>query len=213
MLMGFVLLPRGQIIPCPRTSMRKFLFPSPTSGGHLSRLVFPLRQESLLVQVPTVYPTEAGGHVIVQLNVNNMTVIRSATVFAEGIFQGETYVVHPRIDQVSDSLSIPLKPPKDTPLDIHIRLEQWQGQNFLVSPAAEREGSSRAAWILNLVSVRDKSPLLLKLEGSVMTVATPHMSVAADVIQSLANFFNLSSLQVAVLLVVDALEKIAKSHQ
>ncbi|BES93022.1 Bardet-Biedl syndrome 2 protein homolog [Nesidiocoris tenuis] len=188
-----------------------------------------------------------GGHVIVQLNVNNMTVIRSATVFAEGIFQGETYVVHPRIDQVSDSLSIPLKPPKDTPLDIHIRafvgttasktqfhvfevtrqlprfsmydnaspshkqipdsfvtfkmneppsrLEQWQGQNFLVSPAAEREGSSRAAWILNLVSVRDKSPLLLKLEGSVMTVATPHMSVAADVIQSLANFFNLSSLQ------------------
>uniref|UniRef100_A0A0A9WZM5 Bardet-Biedl syndrome 2 protein n=2 Tax=Lygus hesperus TaxID=30085 RepID=A0A0A9WZM5_LYGHE len=62
-----------------------------------------------------------GGHVVVQLTVNNMTVIRSATVFAEGIFQGETYVVHPRLDEVSDSLTITLKPPKDSPLDIHIR--------------------------------------------------------------------------------------------
>lgn len=67
-----------------------------------------------------------GGHVVVQLSVNNMTVIRSATVFAEGIFQGETYVVHPRAEQISDCLTITLKPPKDTPFDIHIRVTKIQ---------------------------------------------------------------------------------------
>lgn len=51
-----------------------------------------------------------------------MSVIRGATVFAEGIFQGEALVILPPLEEVSTTLTIPLCPPKDTPLDIHIRV-------------------------------------------------------------------------------------------
>lgn len=70
---------------------------------------------------------------VVSLSTNNLTVIRSATVFAEGIFEGETFVVHPRIDQVTHHLDIPLVPPKDTPLDIHIRVCKSNNSNYLFS--------------------------------------------------------------------------------
>lgn len=56
------------------------------------------------------------------LSTNNLTVIRAVTVFAEGIFNGETFVVHPNDNQVSTTLNVPLIPPKDNPLDIHIRV-------------------------------------------------------------------------------------------
>lgn len=66
-----------------------------------------------------------GGHIQVMLSTNNETVIRAVTVFAEGIFEGETLVIHPRSDLVKSSLYVPLVPPKDTPLDIHIRVS-WK---------------------------------------------------------------------------------------
>ncbi|XP_073968440.1 BBSome complex member BBS2-like isoform X1 [Rhodnius prolixus] len=192
----------------------------------------------------------SAGHVVVSLSTNNLTVIRSATVFAEGIFEGETFVVHPRIDQVTHHLDVPLVPPKDTPLDIHIRafvgssatksqfhvfevtrqlprfsmynlanpvskvipdsfvtfrlnekplrLESWQSQNFLVNSNSEErggEGPSSAEWRISLTSLRDGSMLQLKYESGTMTIATPHMSIAADIIQSLAQFFNLTTIQ------------------
>ncbi|KAK9498986.1 hypothetical protein O3M35_003512 [Rhynocoris fuscipes] len=192
----------------------------------------------------------SGGHVVVSLSTNNFTVIRCATVFAEGIFEGETFVVHPRADQVTHHLDIPLVPPKDTPLDIHIRafvgtsanknqfhvfevtrqlprfsmynvanpdakvipdsfvtfrlnekpmrLEAWQNQNFLVNSSTEErggEGPSSAEWRISLTSLRDGSMLQLKYESGTMTIATPHMGIAADIIQSLAQFFNLTAIQ------------------
>lgn len=63
-----------------------------------------------------------GGNIQVLLSTNNRSVIRAVTVFAEGIFEGETLVMHPRSDQVQSSLTVPLAPPKDTALDIHIRV-------------------------------------------------------------------------------------------
>lgn len=50
-----------------------------------------------------------------------MMYIRSATIFAEGIFEGgETLVAHPPANEVSSVLELALFPPKDTPLDINI---------------------------------------------------------------------------------------------
>lgn len=43
-------------------------------------------------------------------------------VFAEGIFKGETHVVHPPTSKLSPHLSVPLYPPKDRPVDIHIKV-------------------------------------------------------------------------------------------
>lgn len=53
---------------------------------------------------------------------NNETIIRSVLVFAEGIFAGETHVVHPRDEELTSSLKVALFPPRDVPLDIHIKV-------------------------------------------------------------------------------------------
>ena len=60
-------------------------------------------------------------HVDVVLSTNNDTIIRSIIVFAEGIFNGETHVEHPKLIDVSNKLSVSLYPPRDVPIDIHIK--------------------------------------------------------------------------------------------
>lgn len=55
------------------------------------------------------------------ISTNNDTVIRAVIVFAEGIFKGETHVVFPPQDKLSPELTVPLCPPKDHAVDIHIK--------------------------------------------------------------------------------------------
>lgn len=43
-------------------------------------------------------------------------------VFAEGIFEGETHVLHPKPSEVSSRLDVALYPPRDVPVDIHIKV-------------------------------------------------------------------------------------------
>ena len=47
--------------------------------------------------------------------------IRSVLIFAEGIFEGESYVVHPPVSKLSPVLHIPIYPPKDVTVDLHIK--------------------------------------------------------------------------------------------
>ena len=42
-------------------------------------------------------------------------------IFAEGIFEGESYVLHPPADKLSGVIDIPIYPPKDVPVDLHIK--------------------------------------------------------------------------------------------
>lgn len=49
-------------------------------------------------------------------------ILKAVTVFAEGIFEDETHVEHPKKDNISSELKIPLLPPKDIQVDIHIRV-------------------------------------------------------------------------------------------
>jgi Bardet-Biedl syndrome 2 protein len=49
-------------------------------------------------------------------------VIRAVLIFAEGIFVGESHVVHPSIHNVSSSIRIPMTPPKDVPVDLHLKV-------------------------------------------------------------------------------------------
>ena len=74
-------------------------------------------------------------HVEVTLSTSNDTIIKSVLIFAEGIFevkltkkntnishfslQGESHVVHPK--ELSSSISIPLHPHRDVPIDLHIK--------------------------------------------------------------------------------------------
>lgn len=49
------------------------------------------------------------------------TIIRAVLIFAEGIFLGESHVVHPSIHSLSSSICIPITPPKDVPVDLHLK--------------------------------------------------------------------------------------------
>nr|XP_037289052.1 Bardet-Biedl syndrome 2 protein homolog [Rhipicephalus microplus] len=61
-------------------------------------------------------------HVEVALETNNETVIRAVILFAEGIFDGESLVFHPKDEQVQSEVSLPLWPPKDLAVDLHFKV-------------------------------------------------------------------------------------------
>ncbi|XP_050674722.1 Bardet-Biedl syndrome 2 protein-like [Leptidea sinapis] len=56
------------------------------------------------------------------ISTNNETVVRAALVFGEGVFEtGETIARHPPQGSLRSILFIPMKPPRDVPVDIHIK--------------------------------------------------------------------------------------------
>ena len=55
------------------------------------------------------------------LQTTNDTIIRAVVIFAEGIFKGESHVIHPIESQVQSEISVTLRPPKDIPIDLHIK--------------------------------------------------------------------------------------------
>ena len=59
-------------------------------------------------------------HVEVSLSTSNETIIRSVLIFAEGIFDGECHVVHPK--EPATTINVPIFPPKDIPVDLHIKV-------------------------------------------------------------------------------------------
>jgi Bardet-Biedl syndrome 2 protein len=61
-------------------------------------------------------------HVEISLSTNNETIIAAVMVFAEGIFEGETHVLHPKPSEVSSRLDVALNPPRDVSVDIHIKV-------------------------------------------------------------------------------------------
>ncbi|KAL8584830.1 hypothetical protein ACOMHN_037535 [Nucella lapillus] len=60
-------------------------------------------------------------HVELFISTTNDTIIRAVLIFAEGIFEGESHVVHPSPNGLSGTLRVPIVPPKDVPIDLHIK--------------------------------------------------------------------------------------------
>eukprot|EP00095_Tigriopus_kingsejongensis_P005469 maker-scaffold865_size87005-snap-gene-0.23 protein:Tk05469 transcript:maker-scaffold865_size87005-snap-gene-0.23-mRNA-1 annotation:"bardet-biedl syndrome 2 protein homolog" len=58
-------------------------------------------------------------HVEVSLSTSNDTIIRGVLIFAEGIFEGECHVLHPK--EPNTSIHVPIFPSKDIPIDLHIK--------------------------------------------------------------------------------------------
>ncbi|EFA06343.1 Bardet-Biedl syndrome 2 protein homolog [Tribolium castaneum] len=181
-------------------------------------------------------------HVEVYVSTNNTTIIKAVLIFAEGIFKGETHVVHPPQNKLSSDILIPLYIPRDTPVDIHIkalvgypnsvqfhvfeitrqlprfsmyalltasppydsfvefkindrlqRICMWLNQNFLFPNDIEADGTSLK---LHLKCLRDASVLTLSFDASGKTLFfTENMALAADLVQSLATFLKIESLE------------------
>ncbi|CAH1270190.1 BBS2 [Branchiostoma lanceolatum] len=60
-------------------------------------------------------------HVELFVATTNETILRTALIFAEGIFDGESHVVHPTVNNLSSELKVPISPPKDVAVDLHIK--------------------------------------------------------------------------------------------
>uniref|UniRef100_A0A3Q3J768 BBSome complex member BBS2 n=1 Tax=Monopterus albus TaxID=43700 RepID=A0A3Q3J768_MONAL len=60
-------------------------------------------------------------HVELCISTPNETIIRAVLIFAEGIFEGESHVVHPSSQNLSGCVRVPIVPPKDIPVDLHIK--------------------------------------------------------------------------------------------
>lgn len=66
-------------------------------------------------------PDETPASIHLSLSTSNDTVIRAAVVFAEGIFKGESFVVHAGDQDVGSSVRMTLRPEKDAAIDLHVK--------------------------------------------------------------------------------------------
>ncbi|XP_063169030.1 Bardet-Biedl syndrome 2 protein isoform X1 [Candoia aspera] len=60
-------------------------------------------------------------HVELCISTSNDTIIRAVLIFAEGIFEGESHVIHPSPQHLSSNVKVPLSPPKDVPVELNIK--------------------------------------------------------------------------------------------
>ncbi|MBN3311028.1 BBSome complex member BBS2 [Amia ocellicauda] len=77
-------------------------------------------------QLQTALSVKAGSdsqrpHIELKISTPNETIIRAVLIFAEGIFEGESHVVHPSPQNLSGCVRIPITLPKDIPVDLHIK--------------------------------------------------------------------------------------------
>ncbi|CAB3229043.1 unnamed protein product [Arctia plantaginis] len=73
------------------------------------------------LQVALVHALDEGC-IQLAISTNNDTIVRVALVLAEGIFEtGETFARHPAPSHLRPLLHVPLRPPRDVPVDIHIK--------------------------------------------------------------------------------------------
>ncbi|XP_013137030.1 PREDICTED: Bardet-Biedl syndrome 2 protein homolog [Papilio polytes] len=69
-----------------------------------------------------VTPNVDEGCLDLAISTNNETIVRAALVLAEGIFEsGETLARHPPVNSLRSILYAPLRPPRDVPVDVHIK--------------------------------------------------------------------------------------------
>jgi Bardet-Biedl syndrome 2 protein len=67
-------------------------------------------------------PEDQSASILLTLSTSNETIIRTAVIFAEGIFRGESFVIHSHDQDVDSSVKIALRPQKDMPIDLHIKV-------------------------------------------------------------------------------------------
>uniref|UniRef100_A0A1B0DHX1 BBS2 GAE domain-containing protein n=1 Tax=Phlebotomus papatasi TaxID=29031 RepID=A0A1B0DHX1_PHLPP len=75
----------------------------------------------LQIGIATDIENKTSPSIEISICTNNSTIIRAVIIFAEGLFSGETLIVHPHKVNVS-KLSIPVKAPKDIQYDVHIKV-------------------------------------------------------------------------------------------
>nr|KAF6406153.1 Bardet-Biedl syndrome 2 [Molossus molossus] len=140
-------------------------------------------------------------HAELCISTSNDTIIRAVLIFAEGIFLGESHVVHPSIHSLSSSIRIPITPPKDVPVDLHLKTfvgyrssTQFhvfeltrQLPRFSMYALTSPDSASQPLSYVNF-TIAERAQRI--------TVNTDDIDLAGDIIQSMASFFAIEDLQV-----------------
>ncbi|XP_045452296.1 Bardet-Biedl syndrome 2 protein homolog [Melitaea cinxia] len=213
-------------------------------------------QERSSTTIPTntrlqvaVAPDSEEGCLQLAVSTNNETIVRVVLILAEGVFEsGETLARHPQPGQLKSLLFVPLKPPRDVPVDVHIKAlvgypesEQfhifeltkqlprfsmymllnpsivntkidsyvtfrikervqriciWINQNFLLDEEIELGNEDTKELHVRFLCLRDKSYLDMDFGADgLVKFTTLDISLAGELVQSLAIYLNLSDLQ------------------
>uniref|UniRef100_A0A5F8A9G3 Bardet-Biedl syndrome 2 protein homolog n=1 Tax=Macaca mulatta TaxID=9544 RepID=A0A5F8A9G3_MACMU len=140
-------------------------------------------------------------HTELCISTSNDTIIRAVLIFAEGIFTGESHVVHPSIHNLSSSICIPIAPPKDVPVDLHLKAfvgyrSSTQFHVFELTRQLPRFS------MYALTSLDPASEPISYVNFTIaeraqrITINTDDIDLAGDIIQSMASFFAIEDLQV-----------------
>uniref|UniRef100_A0A8C7C994 Bardet-Biedl syndrome 2 protein homolog n=1 Tax=Oncorhynchus kisutch TaxID=8019 RepID=A0A8C7C994_ONCKI len=145
-------------------------------------------------------------HIELSISTPNETIIRAVLIFAEGIFEGESHVVHPSAQNLCGSICVPIIPPKDIPVDLHIKafvggksssqfhvfeitrqLPRFSMYDLNVEPEAPQP-TGKVTFTINDRPQRVKVCLHI-------TLNTDDIDLAGDLVQSLASFLAIEDLQ------------------
>ncbi|KAL5479576.1 hypothetical protein EMCRGX_G023116 [Ephydatia muelleri] len=93
--------------------------------------------------------TKLSPHIELSVQTSKGTVIRCLAVFAEGLFDQESHVVHPPLNKVTNEIKLPLYPDKDISTDLSIKA--YVGQPNRRQPKEDGLGTCACNFIAVLV--------------------------------------------------------------
>ncbi|KAH0619482.1 hypothetical protein JD844_000139 [Phrynosoma platyrhinos] len=140
-------------------------------------------------------------HVELCISTSNDTIIRAVLIFAEGIFEGESHVIHPSLPNLSSCIKVPLTPPKDVPVELNIKAfvgykNSTQFHVFELSRQLPR-------FSMYTLSSPDSAPGSLSFvrftvneRVQMISINTDNIDLAGDIVQSMASFWAIEDLQV-----------------
>uniref|UniRef100_A0A8D1CYM0 Bardet-Biedl syndrome 2 protein homolog n=1 Tax=Sus scrofa TaxID=9823 RepID=A0A8D1CYM0_PIG len=140
-------------------------------------------------------------HTELCISTSNDTIIRAVLIFAEGVFLGESHVVHPSIHNLSSSIRIPITPPKDVPVDLHLKtfVGYRSSTQFHVFELT-RQLPRFSMYALTSPDSASEPPsyvnFIIAERAQRITINTDDIDLAGDIIQSMASFFGIEDLQV-----------------
>jgi Bardet-Biedl syndrome 2 protein len=201
-------------------------------------------------QIQTQFTTRTGTdkiqpHIALVVKTTNNTPIRAVVVFSDGLFDGESFIVHPPVDTVTDQVEVPLFPDKDVSYELDIRIfvgqpnstqyhvfkisrtlvkfalyvpcaldneprptssvvfqineridrvKSFLQSNFLYGLSSDLTVTQSTYLEVAYISLRTNSPIFIKMEldkDNQVSINTDDMDLAGDIIQSMAEAFNI----------------------
>eukprot|EP00731_Ephydatia_muelleri_P025424 Em0017g507a len=142
--------------------------------------------------------TKLSPHIELSVQTSKGTVIRCLAVFAEGLFDQESHVVHPPLNKVTNEIKLPLYPDKDISTDLSIKAYVGQPNRCAYGQATPYHHAgiliSDSVTPDHCVDIGDNLKRMVWALVHV-TLQTDDMDLAGDIIQSMASFLHIEDLQ------------------